>query len=220
MKGHCADGRWREVFLLTTSLLPDADQFMAAFRRNVDELLAGDETVRALLAWADKKSTQAQADPLLARPSYLFLAFYSGGKFILTDNLPLAHNISRGLDLDIRLIQALDHAASLTGAINLARELGLDGLAEELTALPIPSTTANTGEQLRFANALRGLMVKHREIGRKLSLTASQEKRLADYINASRLLRDCLEVATMPPDEKRAVLDSLYVPAGRPGMSL
>ena len=33
VKAHCTDKRWREVFLLTTSLLPDASQFMTTFRQ-------------------------------------------------------------------------------------------------------------------------------------------------------------------------------------------
>src|SRR5205085_9271193 len=41
-KAHCTDERWREVFLLTTSLLPDASHFMKTFRHSVDELLEGD----------------------------------------------------------------------------------------------------------------------------------------------------------------------------------
>src|SRR5205085_2247307 len=52
VKEHCADGRWREMFLLTTSLLPDASQFMKIFRLGVDELLGGDGKLRELLAWA------------------------------------------------------------------------------------------------------------------------------------------------------------------------
>jgi hypothetical protein len=36
--------------------------------------------------------------------------------------------------------------------------------------------------------------------------------RLADYFNAARLLRDCLELAYMSPDEKNEILNSLYLP--------
>ncbi|OLE55709.1 MAG: hypothetical protein AUG51_01915 [Acidobacteria bacterium 13_1_20CM_3_53_8] len=69
VKEHCMDERWREVFLLTTSLLPDARQFMTTFRRRVDELLGSDEKLRSLLAWADSKSASTQAEPWAVRLS-------------------------------------------------------------------------------------------------------------------------------------------------------
>lgn len=65
VREHCADGRWREVFLLTTSLLADASQFVATFRLVVDELLGDDEDLRTLLAWVCSKSASIQADPWL-----------------------------------------------------------------------------------------------------------------------------------------------------------
>jgi hypothetical protein len=34
---------------------------------------------------------------------------------------------------------------------------------------------------------------------------------------STRLLRDCLALAVMPPDEKQAVLESLYVPPAAAG---
>src|SRR3989440_722094 len=73
VKAHCADLRWREVFLLTTSLLPDASQFIMTFRRVVDELLEGDKKLKSLLEWAASKSASIQSDPYLIRPGYLSL---------------------------------------------------------------------------------------------------------------------------------------------------
>ncbi|HKC66110.1 MAG TPA: NACHT domain-containing protein, partial [Pyrinomonadaceae bacterium] len=71
IKVHCSDKRWREVFLLTTSLLPDASQFMMAFRRIADELLGGDERLRALLVWADKRLLLTEDPPWIRRLSNL-----------------------------------------------------------------------------------------------------------------------------------------------------
>jgi predicted NACHT family NTPase len=247
VKAHGTDLRWREVFLLTTSLLPDASQFMMIFRRGVDELLEGDEKLSALLAWADKKSASIKTDSWVARPSYLFVGvFYVGKSRALFLAFNLAHNhtliLARAhlqnlglildydpkrahpLDLDIALTRAYSNALSrdlgLTQARNLARDvardlaraLGLNKLAKELDTLPLPDGGATISERQEFADKLRALMIKYRNIGHEWNLTERQATQLANYINATGLLRDCLELAFMSPDEKKAMLESLYLP--------
>ena len=123
---HCLDGRWREVFLLTVSLLPDASEFMTAFRLHVDEVLGSDPSLRDLLAWAALKPTSIRESSWLIRPSYLLVEFYYWDK---SEHLPLA--IARALDLnrerDLNLAydfaRALDRNLDLDLALarNLAR---------------------------------------------------------------------------------------------------
>jgi hypothetical protein len=232
VKAHCRAGRWREVFLLTTSLLPDASQFMMTFRRGVEQSLGGDENLRALLAWAEKKSTSIQTNAWLVRQGYLFIAFYynfRGRKVSLIPDLALDHNlafgIARDLALDLALIRILvrqdlrdraytllDFARDYALAFDLARNLGLNELVEKLAALSFPTKKTTALEWQRFTNNLGVLMIKHRDIGHRLNLTKNQEERLANYLKATRLLQDCLDLATMPPDEKRTMLNSLYLP--------
>lgn len=245
VKAHCADNRWREVFLLTTSLLPDASHFMKTFRRGVDELLGEDETLRTLLAWADRKSASIQADPWLVRARYFYIELHypdaslSGAiKRALyraddrSSNYPLA--LDRALDVDrtldtvltiidgrVRYAIAIDRTPDLEQAYDRARyhahSLGLKELAEELCALSVPTAQAAGPERREFVNKWRDLMVKHRDIGYDWNLTAAQEARFADYLDAIHLLRDCLELSVMPPDEKKALLDSLYLPPAQAG---
>lgn len=226
VKAHCADWRWREVFLLTTSLLPDAGQFMRAFRRGVDELLKGDEKLLTLLAWADKKSASVQADSWLVRPYYLSVdLYYTSLNRALS--LSLAFVLDHDLDLDLALDLALArvhahdpiHARDpdLDFARAFARDLGLNELAEELAALSLPTDKATAAEWQEFADKLRALMIKHRNIGHEWNLTDTQKARLADYLNTTRLLQNCLELAFMPPDDKKAVLNSLYAPPAQVG---
>jgi ribonuclease HI len=240
VKAHCADRRWREVFLLTTSLLPDASRFMVVFRRGVDELLKGDETLRALFEWADKRSPSIQVDPWLARSRCLALWRYYPD---FTPSLDLALDLALSLTLAFALDPDLDrssvrptlaralsraHAHALSRYFHidinrmydrdlafiskLACELGQNELAIELTAFPIPTDTSTMAERRKFADQLRALMKKHRDIEYDWNLTETQEERLTDYFHATSLLRDCLELAFMPPDEKKATLSSLYLP--------
>ncbi|HEV3470607.1 MAG TPA: NACHT domain-containing protein [Pyrinomonadaceae bacterium] len=240
VKGHCTDGRWREVFLLTASLLPDAGHFMTTFRRSVDELLGGDAKLRALLGWAARKSSAIQAEPWFVRPNYLFLELhYTSRSPILARALTLALDLARsgGRARDIgrehALTVALDHALVNTLdrtresfirdpagrcardralALDRARDLGLDRLAEEIAALQIPTNRVAPAEWQLFADRLRALMLRHRDIRHEWNLTETQEARLADYLVANILLQDCLELAFMPRDEKKAMLNSLYLP--------
>ncbi|MFL6207892.1 MAG: NACHT domain-containing protein [Pyrinomonadaceae bacterium] len=217
VREHCADRRWREVFLLTTSLLPDASRFMMNFRRNVDEFLGSDKKLRALLAWVNKKSASVQAEAWLTRPSYLFIELYyeSGGSGLepilepvfAPDFIP-----DFALDLDLAVVNYYGSTIDFDRACARARDLGLNDFAKELTTLLIPTDKAAVARSQGFSDKLRALMIKHRDIGHEWNLTETQTARLTDYLSATRLLKDCLELAFMPPDEKKAMLNSLYSP--------
>lgn len=234
VKAHCTDERWREVFLLTTSLLPDASQFMKTFRRVVDELLEGDEKLRALLAWADKRSDSIKADSSLVQPYDLYVKRYR--PFYSVD-----------LGCALARFAAIDLACALDAALNLAKsratdhtyitdreshwqmlctidrlgdrasELGFNQCCSELSTLSLPRDGSLSVEWQEFAGKLQSLMMNHKKIGHKWDLTKAQEARLANYLNATYLLRNCLELAFMPPDEKKAMLNSLYLPPARAG---
>lgn len=248
VKAHYKDVRWREVFLLTTSLLPDASYFMLIFRRCIDELLGGDKTLRALLIWADERSASIQTYPWLRRPSYLFIELYYLSQNGLLDaalkqsinndaNLNQAldtigdpeHKIEQSMILDLILAITLhnvlfyanfgsldntkfDTARDLARAAYSARTLGFAEYSNELTALSAPANNATLSEWRTFADELRALMIRHRDIAHEWSLTEATESRLADYINTTRLLKDCLELAFMSPEEKKVMLEGLYLP--------
>jgi hypothetical protein len=221
IKSHCTDKRWREVFLLTTSLLPDARQFMEAFRRNIDEIPVGDKKLEAVLVWADNRSKAIKADPLVARPGYLFVEFYFVGRNhdrLLSLALFRAQQPKRPLELslDFELATACIPPERLSpvysDVLRLAEELGLTKFREKLSELSLPKDNASDGEALEFAKKLRALMIEHRDIGYEWGLTKSQAEHLANYLTATYLLQDCLELAFMPPGEKKSILNSLFLP--------
>jgi hypothetical protein len=264
VKAHCMDGRWREVFLLTTSLLPDAGEFMMTFGRGVDELLEGEGKLNLLLARAGEKAASTQAASWSVRLCYLYaelsypsLSRYSALYRPLVLDRDRDLGLALALDLDLDLISALGRAIALDRALERARDqdgdldldlaldlahtldididgdfdidgdinialdrartLGLHEFAKELEELSISVKEATNAEWREYANRLRALMIKHRDIGHEWDLTETQEAQLADYLNASRLLKDCLELAFMPPDEKKAMLNSLYLPPAQAG---
>ena len=222
VKAHCADSRWREVFLLATSLLPYASQFVKLFRRHVDGLLGGDEKLLALLAWAERKAASLQhepytpqRDPRLWRQGYLLLELSKMvdeanrlGNFVMT-------MIGTGgylLDYGLTTARSNLNSHGPLNARDLARELGLNALAKELNSLPAPNYLSTAEQWQAYADKVQPLMIKHRDIGYDWDLTEEQAARLYDYVKATRLLEDCLELAFMSPDEKKAMLNSLYLP--------
>jgi predicted NACHT family NTPase len=234
VKEHCADARWREVFLLTISLLSDASQFMKTFRRNVNELLGGDQKLQEVLVWADKKSTVIQTDCWLARPFYLFVELYNQSRSSalalavtricdsyrdLDLDRDLALALARAYDLARDLDRDLDRevARDLARAHSRANAMELKELVKELDALSLPIHEAPAPEWQVFGDKLRALIIKHRDIGHDWNLTEAQEERLADYLNATRLLQDCLDLAVISPEDKKAILSSLYLPLARAG---
>lgn len=234
IKNHCADKRWREVFLLTTSLLPDASQFMAIFRRRVDETLKNDEKLIPVLIWSDAKSKSVQAEPWIIRPAYLFVElcllggipdFYGTLEEVYNRNNDLNNaiinpgrvsnnflNIALDIDLKIALRNSQHAVLEIKNASRHAERLGLKDFVDEIKSLSLPADTASASEVQLFEVKLLKLMNEYRGIGNEWDLSKEQIERFADYLNATKLLRDCLELAYMPPEEKKAMLNSLYLP--------
>lgn len=219
---HCADSRWREVFLLTTSLLADASQFMMDFRRNVDRLLENDKKLSALLAWANKQSASLRIEPELARRCYLAIAVFLPESTAFLVAHAFASGYASGgaesgrsiFSLDAFLSESIASPSSIPQAIGVANKLGLTELAVKMSALQIIDNKANAVEQQELVSDLRALAIKSRDIGHDWDLTTTQQARLTHYFDATSLLQDCLELAYMPPEEKEAMMNSLYLPPG------
>jgi predicted NACHT family NTPase len=53
---HITDERWRQVFLLTVSMLPNAEDMLWAMKKKIDSRVANDEKIQDLLIWLSRKS--------------------------------------------------------------------------------------------------------------------------------------------------------------------
>ncbi|MBX2998022.1 MAG: NACHT domain-containing protein [Caldilineaceae bacterium] len=138
IRDHLTDRRWREIFLLTVSMLDNADDFMKHMRTAVDHLIAGDAEIVAMLQWADKKATLSQQSD--ERSSAVRLMYFALARdfnrglardFDLTRDLDLDLALARDLgfafvrdfDFDLALARALDRDFAL--ARTIARDLAL-----------------------------------------------------------------------------------------------
>lgn len=233
IKAHCGDKRWREVFLLTTSLLLDASEFITLFRTVVDEDLGRDQVLSGLVSWADKKSSSTKTNDWLVRKSYLVLGFMISSDPAIAPKLNYDPEIGidPDLDLDITLVRvctlahlhAYSHAsedsfaralsAVYIDALSYAHKLRLTPLCNALSKIQVLNKAASMNESLQYKQLFLKTIISFRNIGHQLNLLSHQIERLLNYFTAVDLLRDCLELATMPPLQKKAIEQSLYLPS-------
>ncbi len=63
---HITDPNWREIFLLTASMLRSADSLMQLMKQQIDALVAQDPYLQEFLTWASQKSSTTIAQPKIA----------------------------------------------------------------------------------------------------------------------------------------------------------
>ncbi len=129
---HLTDPRWREVFLLTASLLTDADGFIHTLRQATAALLASTPTLIQLLGWAQTRTSQAKTPDEQHAAVHLAYVF-------LTIEITLAFDSDLDSDsecsLSFALLLTLDQYPSLWFAHSLASDLA--------RVLALASTRAN-----------------------------------------------------------------------------
>ncbi|MFS0517661.1 NACHT domain-containing protein [Nostoc sp. UIC 10607] len=54
---HITEKRWHQVFLLTVSMLPNANEILQIIKQKIDLLVAGDERLQYFLTWLHQKSS-------------------------------------------------------------------------------------------------------------------------------------------------------------------
>ncbi len=150
--------------------------------------------------------------------------------------LALDHALALALDLALDRNRALDRALDLhrdrtldrdraralalneyfigliRAALQASEEMELADLNKALRGLRIPKVNAPEAQWQDFANELQSIMTRHRNIGHDWNLTAEQRERLEQYDNATILLAECLQVASV--SNRKAIEESLFLPPG------
>lgn len=151
----------------------------------------------------------------------------------LTLALDLARALDRDLILDplgsilIELTPAMSAAAHgineraryvalLKEVAQLAREAKEDELAAALEVLEAPPA-GDAAAWSAFEERLRALFIRHRNIGQRWHLSDAQFAKLADILAASKLMLECLDVATVSPEVRRGVRERLLLPPEEAG---
>ena len=219
---HLTEKRWREVFLLTAQMLPNADELLQLMKQQADALVSADETLQPFLTWVAEKSLEVKTSYKLAAIRAFYLALALPPNHRLANDQTLALAIDRNLAgdlggelaLDLALVHALGVALALTpelaynrmSALHLALDLNHltgaevinDSLKQLKNQLPNPDADQETikqwwqGNGQDWASQLRSVMIGHRNIGHKWHLSEASQHLVEQYANASQLLVECL----------------------------
>ncbi len=168
---YLADDRWREVILLTVSLLDKADKFYQYSFAALEATVQTDEALIAHLQWCDDWAQQLDIKHNIGakRVLYSFLALDLDRALDLDLDLDRAldldHDLAHAHDLDLDLDLALDLARDLDRALNKISKLDFDkpfnlAYAEIMPTGIISAYAKNLKPDSKFANALQQLLTK------------------------------------------------------------
>ena len=227
---HITEPYWREIFLLTASMLRSADSLMQLMKQQIDGLVAQDPYLQEFLDWASQKSeaNPAQNRPATGRAFYLALTRAPH----LVPHFALACSLDQGAFLDSALDDLLQKAV-LTGSkdfayvhacadalsnilgvvVDLAFHKSLQKLSDQLPNSNHTQASFQKWCQQNYADwviQLQKEVSTHRDISNQWEFDAAQQKVLENYYVANQLLLDCLnsncEVTTSIREEIEATL--------------
>ncbi|NEQ88152.1 MAG: histidine kinase, partial [Moorea sp. SIO2I5] len=156
---HLQDKRWREVFLLTAQMLPDADELLLLIKQQVNRLVYAEmvfdsvkltpgamalgDNLTKFLNWIESKSLEIYTPykPAAVRAFYMTLALPPSHPLSRNQALALAidHRLGGELGSELALDLALDHALAVAQA--MTPELVYDRLSALYLALDLNHLT-------------------------------------------------------------------------------
>lgn len=226
IRGHLKDDRWQEVFLLTSSMLDNADIFFDEFLRELSRISSENKW---LMEWFDWIKTEAEKSYLLGNDAKRFVFWYrisilifSYINFISADEPNRARDLAGDLAMELAIIRTddLGIASTFGSALNLISSMHLDIVSK------IERKFANTNiagshefaQEIARNRAMREGPIElaiyksivlglARDLGRDFShdlASIGNEDRvqrdfqpLINYLEASKLLLNCLEIGTV-----------------------
>jgi hypothetical protein len=138
IESHLYADRWREVFLLTASMLDHADDFFEQMIRTQETMITRYATLTAMLRWAENKASASKGDYEPAAVRSIYLSWDIDLIRIRAHNRARAPALAGTLDRDRALARV--HARELDLARGRVRDLAraLDsGLDRDLDIDPI-----------------------------------------------------------------------------------
>jgi hypothetical protein len=120
-----SDDQWREVFLLTVSLVDDdADEFFKLFVERLNSIGIPDKSIQRILTWGKDKTEFAVEKKILAYRPVSLRAWYFSGVRHRDPNFD--HVSDRALTLALALDHDLDMALALDMALGQAHNIARD----------------------------------------------------------------------------------------------
>ncbi|BBD57838.1 hypothetical protein NIES2109_06060 [Nostoc sp. HK-01] len=209
---HITDPHWREIFLLTASMLRSADSLVQLMKQKIDALVAQDPYLQEFLTWASQKSRTIPSQPKDATVRAFYLALSRTPR--VAPHFALASSLDQGMFLDAALDNLLLECAidesqdfahfhacgdALSNILGIVLDVGLYKSLQQLSD-QLPNSHQN---QARFrlwmqtsyaawAEQLRTTVTNYRNINHQWQFSPEQVQVLQRYYDANQLLLDCL----------------------------
>jgi len=188
LMSRLTDNRWREVFLMTASLLANADEFFEQIHQSIDRLLVGDPGLVQFLRWVAVRTDMAESreeQQYAVRLVYILLAHARDRTHILELAYALDVSLAQSLDLTLNHTHTLARTHNLARAHNLAlalahkltRDRTLDVDLESALELAIQSVSALDSA---YAQALAQAYTRTLTLARNLSIQLGLDYALYD----------------------------------------
>ncbi len=209
---HLFEPRWREIFLLTTTMLRSADGLMQLMKVQIDNFVNQDSYLQEFLTWASQKSSAVPLQPKVATVRAFYLALSRTPH--ITSQFSLASSLDQGIIFDTTLDDLMNlckgnedvsHAYSCGIALDEILVSVLDaGLHKSLEKLynQFPQhSSSSQRERFRlwwedhykgWVNELKLAIATHRNINHEWEFSLEQQQTLQCYYDANQLLLDCL----------------------------
>jgi hypothetical protein len=158
LMAHVGNERWREVFLLTASMLSDATEFCRLYLQAMQQMLVNDKTLASMLQWCVIKGAQAHLVdgglPAL-RAFYIFLNVTL--TIALARALALVLVPTHTLDLVHALDRTLDQAHTLAYKLDVDVDLNIDRVLARVRARTLAPDLAHARTHFRTRHPLLAL---------------------------------------------------------------
>ncbi|MEH2042966.1 NACHT domain-containing protein [Nostoc sp.] len=209
---HITDPHWREIFLLTATMLRSADSLVQLMKQQIDALVAEDPYLQEFLTWASQKSRTIPTQPKDATVRAFYLALsrtpHVAPHFALAASLDQGMFLDAALD-DLLLECAIDgsqdfahiHACgdSLSNILGIVVDVGLYKSLQQLSDQFPNSRQSQERFELwwqtnysAWAEQLKITVINYRDINHQWQFSLEQQQVLQRYYDANQLLLDCL----------------------------
>jgi predicted NACHT family NTPase len=239
---HLTAPRWREVFLLTTEMVQNADELLRLMKQKIDSLVAKDEHLQAFLMWVKQKSSSVKVPYKLSaiRAFYYDISITLDGASpnpylgLFEDCFNSEIAVSLGLDigrdarkdsdinLDFQLCCVLGDAPTFIDVHELELEPELKHLLLQISSKkPDYYLSFDLDAYLRWwsynvqplVEELRCAIIKYRNLGHDWEFNDSQKQLLHQYYEANKLLIDCLNSGgNVSPEVREEIEETLLLP--------
>lgn len=236
LANHLCEPQWREVFLLTSSMLSTADEFIQQLQEQIQDL-GQDQRLQQFLMDLDRKVSSLELDrrPAAVRAFYFSLVFDRDLNLAIALDETLANDLPPDLALDLAFARALQLSLPLVAnptlkeILNLSFALELEQrftfeppLLQSWQALKQQLPDPAIGEaQLQnwwttqghqWIESFQAWLSEHRTL--HWSWHPALQEQLHQYYLAHQLLVNCLQNGCrITPDLKSQVLTTLLQPA-------